>query len=156
MLHRNSRRAFTLVEMLIVVLILGILAGVVIGQFANTTRDAGVTALKDNLRAMRSALQIYLAEHGTFPSVAGFANQMTQYTDAAGNVSADKTTTHKFGPYILQMPALPVGVNKGAATVTGMSYSAGFGWQFDVATGEIRANCQPSETDGQGNFYHAF
>src|SRR5688572_822956 len=105
MLHRNRRRAFTLVEMLIVVLILGILAGVVIGQFANTTRDAGGTALKDNLRSMRSALQIYLAEHGTFPTVAGFEAQMTQYTDAAGNTSVDKTSTYKFGPYILQMPA---------------------------------------------------
>src|SRR5688572_20761469 len=122
MLHRNRRRAFTLVEMLIVVLILGILAGVVIGQFANTTRDTGLTSLKDNLRAMRSALQIYLAEHGSFPTVAGFDAQMTQYSDSAGNTSATRTATHKFGPYILQMPALPVGVNKGAATVTGPTY----------------------------------
>jgi prepilin-type N-terminal cleavage/methylation domain-containing protein len=147
---------FTLVEILIVVIILGILASIIIGLFGNTSKDAANTSLKDNLRGIRNAIQVYLAQHATYPSLGSFESQMTQYTDAAGATSATKTATHVFGPYILAMPPLPVGTDKGKNGVTTLTYASGFGWGYDATTGTFRANCADSEVDGDGVRYNSY
>ena len=147
----HNRRAFTLVEILIVVIILGILASIIIGLFNNTSKDAGFSALKDDLRTMRSMVQLYLAQHGTYPALATFEPQMTLYSDVSGNTNSTRTTTYPYGPYLLRLPPLPVGTEKGKTTVTAMSsYSAGFGWQYDPTTGKLRANCPDSDVDADG------
>jgi general secretion pathway protein G len=157
MLRQNRiRRAFTLVEILIVVIIMGVIATIIIGLFNNTTSDAANGSLKDNLRAMRSAIQVYLAHHGTLPTGSGFEAQLTQYSDMNGNTSATLTATHRYGPYILSLPPLPVGFNKGKTAVTVTGYADGYGWQYDPTTGDFRANCQLTETDNDGNVYHTF
>jgi competence protein ComGC len=149
-------RAFTLVEILIVVIILGILATIIIGLFANGSKDAAATSLKDNLRSMRSQLQLYVAQHRTYPALATFEQQMTQYTDADGNVSSTKNSTYLYGPYIISMPTLPVGVNKGKMTVTGLTYTAGFGWGYDPLTGVFKANTAAGEVDGDGVAFNTY
>ena len=149
-------RAFTLVEILIVVIILGILATIIIGAFANSTIEAGRNSLKSDLRAMRSALELYIAEHGTYPSGTTVEQQLTQYTDASGATSATRTGTHTFGPYVLQLPPLPVGVEKGKSGITSLTYTAGFGWGYDPATGTLRANLPATEVDDRGVPYNTY
>ncbi len=158
MRHPRVRRpsAFTLVEILIVVIILGILATIIIALFNNSTADARSTSLRDNLRTLRSSIQLYGAQHVTYPSVANFVTQMTQYSDASGNTSATPSATYPFGPYILDMPNLPVGTNKGMATVTGPSYTAGFGWTFDSTSGNIKANLPASDVDDSGVAFNTY
>ena len=151
-----QRRAFTLVEILIVVIILGILATIIIGLFQNGTKDAAAASLKDNLRNMRSQLQLYVAQHGSYPSVATFEQQMTQYTDYDGNVSATRTATHVYGPYIINMPVLPVGVNKGKTSVTGLTYTAGFGWGYEPTSGVFKANTPDAEVDPDGVAFNTY
>jgi len=153
----SARRAFTLVEILIVVIILGILATIIIGLFANSTKDAAATSLKDNLRNVRSQLQLYMAQHGAYPTLAGFEAQMTQYSDSSGATSATKTATHMYGPYILQMPVMPVGTNKGKTGVTTAStYTAGFAWGYDATTGKFVANLPDTHLDTDGNKFNAY
>ena len=93
----KNRDGFTLIEMLIVIIILGILAMVIIPQITVSTEDAKVSTLKANLAGMRRAIEVYYAQHNmTYPVVnaaggsagdAGtplaFVNQLTQFTDAA-------------------------------------------------------------------------
>ena len=147
----HNRRGFTLVEILIVVIIMGILASIIIGLFNNTSKDANYGALKDDLRTMRSMLQLYLAQHGTFPALATFEPQMTLYSDTSGNTSAIKSATYPYGPYILGLPRLPAGTDKGNTAITTMStYMAGFGWQYDATTGKFRANCPDADVDADG------
>jgi prepilin-type N-terminal cleavage/methylation domain-containing protein len=152
----RQTRAFTLVEILIVVIILGILATIIIGLFQNGTKDAAAASLKDNLRNMRSQLELYVAQHGSYPALADFEQQMTQYTDADGGVSATRTTTHVYGPYIISMPVLPVGVNKGSTTVTGLTYTAGFGWAYEPTSGVFKANTPDSEVDSDGVAFNTY
>ena len=158
--HRRApgaRRAFTLVEILIVVIILGILATIIIGLFQNSTKDAAANSLKDNLRNVRGQLQLYLAQHGTYPSLASFETQMTQYTDDTGGVSPTRTATHIYGPYILAMPPQPCGTNKGKTTVTSSSgYTAGYGWGYDPATGTFKANLPDTDLDPDGNRFNTY
>jgi prepilin-type N-terminal cleavage/methylation domain-containing protein len=152
----TQRSAFTLVEILIVVIILGILATIIIGIFGNTTKDAGGASLKDNLRSIRSAIQIYSAQHGRYPAQATFEAQMTQYTNTTGATSTTRTGTYSYGPYILTLPPLPVGTDKGATTVTTTTYQAGHGWQYDATSGTFKANCPDTDKDDSGVAYNTY
>lgn len=61
MAHR-TRRAFTLIELLIVVVIIGILAAVAIPKFNNTKGKANLAALRSDLRNLASAQEAYFYE----------------------------------------------------------------------------------------------
>ena len=159
--HCNRRReGFTLVELLIVVLILGILAGVVIPQFASSTQDARIASLDTTLVIMRGAIDLYLQEHDEYPSVnldgagnsadspAAFLTQLTQYTDLNGDVQLTTDATHIFGPYLKKsvMPTEPITqlavLEVSTVGALGMVASVGDpgGWKFDNRTGEFIVN----------------
>jgi len=152
----RHHRAFTLVEVLIVVIILGIIGTIIIGLFANSAGDAAAKALKDDLRSIRSALQLYIAQHDSYPATGTFEAEMTMFTDGTGATSATKTATHIYGPYILAMPPLPVGTEKGETGVTTTTYATGFGWGYDDATGEFRANLPDTDVDADGVAYNTY
>jgi len=158
--HRGRRAvaaAFTLVEILIVVIILGIIATIVIAIFHNTVDDARAKALKDDLRNMRSQLQLYNAEHGTYPSLGSFEQQMVLYSDEIGNTSNTKSPVYRCGPYIVEMPRLPVGVNHGLFSVTAAGgYTPGYGWAYDPVTGDFRANLPDSDIDDDGVRFNSY
>jgi general secretion pathway protein G len=152
----RHNRAFTLVEILIVVMILGILASIIIGLFANSSRDASVNALRDNLRTVRSSLQLYMAHHGSYPSQGSFEAQMTQFTDTTGSTSATKTGAYVYGPYIMALPMLPVGTMRGKTAITTTTYADGFGWGYDATDGTFRANLPDTELDPDGVAFNTY
>jgi general secretion pathway protein G len=162
--YRSAKQAgFTLVELLIVVIILGILAAIVLPQFASTTDDAKTAALDTDLSGLRSAIELYYQQHGAYPSAAtdgtgantpaAFTSQLTKYSSAAGLVSNTKDTTFKFGPYLKKgIPTEPISgsatveiVTAGTLGMTATGAATG-GWKFDNKTGQLIANM----TDHQG------
>src|SRR6266542_4469732 len=98
--RKTARRGFTLVEILIVVIILGILAAIVIPQFTNASQDARKNSLSSQLQTIRSQIELYKLQHqDKLPDVrtAGTGwTVLTQKTDVYGAVSA----TGSFGPYL--------------------------------------------------------
>jgi general secretion pathway protein G len=64
--HRT--RGFTLIEILIVVVILGILAGLVVVNVMDRPDQARVVAAKSDIQAIMSALKLYRLDNGTYPS----------------------------------------------------------------------------------------
>src|SRR3954465_4635161 len=91
---RKTKSAFTLIEILIVVIILGILAAIVIPRFANASKDAKRAALSQQLNSVRVQIQLYTVEHGDQrPPNLGCNN----WNDLI-NTSLYKSTTR--GPYL--------------------------------------------------------
>jgi len=161
-MNRVARKGFTLVEILIVVIILGILAAIVIPQFTEASGEARVSNLMTNLQTIRSQLLLYKTQHlETLPAAAlgetgdDFAAQMTQYTDVDGNVSALPDSDFPYGPYLQSIPVNPV---SGDNTVTVVQVgatafaapAADGGWWFNTVTGEFRANLTDARTTTDG------
>jgi len=61
------KRAFTLVELMIVVAILGILAAIALPEFTAQTQQAKGAAAKDILRILRTAIERYAVENNDIP-----------------------------------------------------------------------------------------
>src|SRR4051812_50208690 len=124
---KNMRRGgFSLIELVIVVVIIGIIAAIAIPRLSRGSAGAADSALAGNLTVLRNAVDLYATEHGgTYPALATFEAQLTQYTDNSGATSASKTATHIYGPYLRKVPTLPVGPSGYKNTVTVVDGSTG-------------------------------
>lgn len=156
-----ARRGFSLIELVIVVVIIGIIAAIAIPRLSRGASGAADSAVAGNLSVLRNAIDLYATEHGgTYPAVATFADQLTQYTDGTGATSTTKTATAIYGPYMRKMPPLPVGTNKNSATVvdgsSGTPGASAGGWFYNPSTGEIKANTADTEKDAGGKAYNAY
>jgi general secretion pathway protein G len=124
---KRNARGFTLVEILIVVIILGILAAIVIPQFTNASNDARNNSVASTLQTMRSQIELFKIQHSdTPPSAAGFVSVMTGKTNPTDLTNASSTGT--LGPYLEAFPTNPV---NGYSTVVNSAGSAA-GWVYTV------------------------
>jgi general secretion pathway protein G len=152
---KTNRRGFSLIELVIVVVIMAIIGAIAIPRMSRGAAGASDSALVGNLAVLRSAIDLYQTEHGgTYPTAAGVLNQLTMFTDDAGATNATKTATHIYGPYLRQIPPLPVGAKKGAKGIAAAD-AAGVGWIYDGA-GNVKANCANGEADARGVDYNTY
>ncbi len=129
-----KKKGFTLVEILIVVVILGILAAIVIPQFSDASTQSKVSSSKSSLQTLRSQISLYKIQHNDIaPLLADFETQMTQKTNAAGTTNAGDGPL-LFGQY---MQAIPKNPFNNSVTLAAAD-AAGVGWVYDEATGDIR------------------
>lgn len=147
--------AFTLVEILIVVVVLGILATLVIPQLTNASHQARENTLKDDLRYLRTQIGVYKAQHRDAAPGAGggnFIEQMTRYTDEAGNTAAAKNATFKYGPYLSRIPANPLNgldtIKISAAADLTTEVDDTTGWIYNPTTVRIIANKSGADSNG--------
>ena len=145
-----------MLELVIVVVIIGIIAAIAIPRMSRGSAGAADSALSGNLAVLRNAIDLYAAEHnGTYPTEANIANELTQYTDAAGVAQATKDATHIYGPYVRKIPPLPVGAEKGSTGVANAA-AVGVGWIYSATTATIKANCPDAEKDVSGKAYNIY
>jgi len=162
----KDQSGFTLVEMIIVIIIMGILAAVIVPQIGTTSDDAKLSAVKQDLSSMRNAVEIYYSQHNSaYPgardvdgnppaddtaAATAFVRQLTEYTDVNGDCVGVKDATHKYGPYVKggQLPVNPFNDSNavtcdGAETDITVRTSDGTntaGWHFRTQTGVLVAN----------------
>ena len=130
-MHKKNS-GFTLIELLIVAIMLAILAAIVVPQFSSTTTEGEEAALRSDLAAIRSAIDLYRQQHGEFPAVsassggtctggtagtgaaetpAAITEQLTRYTNLAGqSCTLPVGTSFSYGPYLkaASIPQNPV------------------------------------------------
>ena len=141
--RRRIQQGFTLVEILIVVVILGILAAIVIPQFTSASESARGSSLVTQLQSIRSQLELAQIQHGgVYPNLisATGANwvMLTAETETDGAYTAGDASGDEVGPYLQKAPVNPF-TNSTAVAASG-SAAANIGWTYTQATGAIRAS----------------
>lgn len=117
--YRATKSGFTLVEILIVVIILGILAAIVIPQFTNASEDARRNSLSSQLQTLRSQVELFKLQHrDRYPCI--------DIDDPTSGWDWDKLTTKTdedgvaggaLGPYMQQKPINPLNSSDTVDTV---------------------------------------
>jgi prepilin-type N-terminal cleavage/methylation domain-containing protein len=159
MYAHQRRSAFSLIELVIVIVIIGIIGAIAIPRMSRGASGASDNALKANLSVLRSAIDLFHTEHGgVYPSYMNLTNALTQYSDEAGTSfkpAKDTASGHIYGPYLRAVPPLPVGAtaDKGKMTFADGAYTAGNGWIYYSATGEVKPNIAAGTTDDKGVLY---
>src|SRR4051812_17658862 len=153
---------FTLIEIMIVVVILGILAAIAVPQLSSATAESRQAMLKDELRFLRNQLMVFRAQHndvsagypggnlGATPDEATLLGHLTQYTDAIGSISATGSTTFKYPPYLSKMPENAVSKKDAVWVVTGSSLppadeSQPYGWIYNPEINRFAANLEGTD-----------
>ena len=140
-LRKKNRRGFTLVEILIVVIVLGILAGITIPQFGSTSQDSRNAALKSQLQTVRSAIEVYRMQHmDQLPDLAASWTPLLTQTNPQGGT----TGTTLVGPYL---PIVPINAITGGSTLSTTAHAGG-DWVWTPTTGQLQA------LDLQGNLFN--
>ncbi|MDY0355310.1 MAG: prepilin-type N-terminal cleavage/methylation domain-containing protein [Sedimentisphaerales bacterium] len=163
-------RGFTLVEILIVVVLLGVLAAIVIPSFANSATSAKAGSMATNLNMLRRFVLVYTSHHlevapgytagsGSALDADVFANQALLASNLQGETAARGTAGYGYGPYLSKIPTNPF---NGLATIQMLGDGDDFpaeadnshGWVYKAATGEIRPG--NSGTDDSGTAYYDY
>lgn len=152
-LHRPTGGAFSLLEILIVVLLLGILAAIVLPRLSGASDDARGTAVKNDLQTLRQQITLYTAQHtgrgphldpdGSLDTVNLIARLLNR-TERDGSIAAGQ---QGLGPYIHKWPANPYADPRVSAlvafgTADQPPRDGSTGWYFNTDTGVISANSQ--------------
>lgn len=135
---RARRPAFTLVELLIVVVCLATLAGVVLPYFADTSLDARVIATQNILRTTATAIDLYRIRftRPNYPPTVmptWFVNRKVPANPMAANGAAEGT---------VEVVNIANATNPANRTIT----SGVAPWWYNAANGIIRARVLPQDT----------
>jgi general secretion pathway protein G len=97
---RSARSAFTLIELLLVLVILGILAAIVVPKFSGRTEQARVTAAQTQISSFSTALDAFEVDNGYYPKGNSGLTDLLQQPRDAQNWK---------GPYMKDVPKDPWG-----------------------------------------------
>lgn len=158
--HRFGRRAFTLVELVIVVVIIGVIAAIAVPRFSQATASATATFIEASINTVEKAMAHYYAEHGRYPGYNpangspnddAFTEQLLTYTDETGNYTATRGRPYIYGPYL--RPPFPKNPFNKLDTVKVIqdpddAYAEGStGWVAVLSTGEFGINATAAQID---------
>jgi general secretion pathway protein G len=91
--NRRLQRGFTLIEIMVVVVIIGLLSAVVVTNVFSKVGEARISAAKQDIHSLETALELYKLDNFTFPST-------EQGLRALVEKPADPEITNWKGPYL--------------------------------------------------------
>ncbi|MBN1973578.1 MAG: prepilin-type N-terminal cleavage/methylation domain-containing protein [Sedimentisphaerales bacterium] len=161
---KHNISAFTLVEILIVVVILGILAAVVIPFASGSVLSSQESSLGIDLQLLKRFALIYKIHHldvtpgytdgaGSAVDEQTFVNQATLASNDAGQTAAVGTAGYERGPYMQMIPVNPLNKLRTVQMIgDGESFPTdgdnSHGWVYKASTGEVRADSPGTDKNG--------
>jgi general secretion pathway protein G len=103
-IHRTAQRGFTLIEIMVVVVIMGILAALVVPKLMGRADDARITAARQDIASMMQALKLYKLDNQRYPTTEQGLQALVQKP-----TSGPATNGWKSGGYIEKLPKDPWG-----------------------------------------------
>ena len=148
------KRGFTLVEILIVVVILGILAAVVVPQFVDAADQAQTGNTETQLRTLRTQIQLFRAQSDTnaFPDLV--TDQWGDAITAGTMIGEELLQAAPVNPRTNSDTVIAGAANDPVANETFAQANQADGWVYDIATGNIWA-CgfnEGHDTPGDADF----
>ena len=129
---RRREKGFTLVEILIVVVILGILAAIVVPQFTNASETARASSLTTQLQSIRSQLELYQLQHnGEYPREGTLFFELSTVT-LADHTPGVLGAAGTFGPYLQKAPANPFTIGGNGDQVDGVATAVLPAWRSPI------------------------
>ena len=119
MYRKKTESGFTLIELVIVIVILGILAAVAIPKYEDMREQARVATVKGQLGSIRSAIAIQYARNAL--------NGTATFPTLDGTIFADG-----------RVPKEPINNSMAVKTTAGVDNTGG--WQYTAATGIVKIN----------------
>ena len=89
----TNRKGFSLIELLIVVVIIGILAAIAIPKFANTKEKAYIAQMKSDLKNLASAQESYFSDKNTYAPIADIQLAPYSWVVSGGTTNVNATGT---------------------------------------------------------------
>ena len=159
------KRAFSLVELMMVVALLGILAAMAFPQFQSHTTEAKATTAKANLRVLRSAIELYTAQHSgvapgypdgnplTVPNQTVMMDQLKKATNSHGAIAELGTPGFDRGPYLKSSPENPFNYKTDSKMLLNnqdfpQNATGQFGWIYHAATKTIKLDWTGLDKEG--------
>lgn len=126
----RTRRAFTLIELMITVVIIGMILGIAVPNFRQAHLRAREATLRADLRTYRAGLHAFLSDTGCYPSALAVLDDTSAPTSctAPGGNSVTLAAARWRGPYVIE-------VRNDAVSQAALSYAAGTGAVTSSATG---------------------
>lgn len=143
-----KKRGFSIAELLIVVAVLGILAAIVVPQFRSHSTQAKTAVAKNSLRILRSAIELYTAQHGGIPP--GYQNDNPQTVPSSANFY-DQLVADRI--YMTSVPTNSFNNLRNIMVVENnetfpQDAVDGYAWIYHPATKTIRLNWSGSDSSG--------
>ncbi len=106
-----GHRAFTLVELLVVILVIAILAAIAIPKFVDAGLRSREASLKSNLKLVRNAVELFRNDTSAYPAALSDLAVTTAPSTGLSSAAASKVivSTDWKGPYLMSVPTDPVG-----------------------------------------------
>jgi general secretion pathway protein G len=102
--RQRQQRGFTLVEIMVVVVIIGILGALVVPKLLGRTGESRVTAARTDIKTLKSALQLYKLDNQRYPTTEQGLQALVQKP-----TSGPAANGWKDGGYIERLPKDPWG-----------------------------------------------